>query len=221
MAGIRKAGLFAGALGLLFVGAIAGCGGGDDNLTPTRANAAALPGIWNKVGLGIPGKSVTCPNTLTTNSVTVDSCVARETLSFASDGTYRVTYPAPRFTDLATEEGRYEVDGSTLTLTRTRIGYDTNKDGVIATTEVTAISPQRIVYTISVSGNTMHATAVQQQLIKSDGTRYVNSDGSINVAILTVDGTPPVGADIADPSNPLPNITLSAADITFEKQLGS
>lgn len=238
LAGLRKAGLFASALGLFIIGSVtlvtAGCGGdGGDDFASNGPSRATLTGIWNKSGLAIPGREVSCPNTLTTNNVTVDACVNGERIEFKSDGSYVATYPAPRFLRLTTEEGTYSVDGDTLTLTRTRIGFDRNTDGLVnPAREVQPVNPtQRVVYDIDISGNTMTLAAVQQPLTKSDGTTFTNSDGSINTAILNVDGTLPSDAENAgdtdddtdddntDDEGVAPRLTLSAATVTFEKQL--
>lgn len=226
MACTPKAWRFASALGLIFSisTVVAGCGGGDD-LSPTASAAAELAGTWNKIGLDVEGRSVSCPNTLTVNNVIVDACAAGEGITFtatnATSGNYRLTYPASRFGNLTQETGRYEYSGGdTLTLSRTGVSYDANRDGQLdVATEVSTISPtQRITYDIDIVGNIMTLQAIQGPLTKSDGTRFTNSDNSINVAILTVDGTLPQDAPTTDPSSPLPNSTITSAILTLEKQ---
>jgi hypothetical protein len=196
LAGNRTAGVFA--CVMVLVGAIsllsAGCGGSSNN-SGVQSSRAALVGTWTKSGLNARGRFVSCPNTITVEGVLVDSCVQGETITFNNNGTYSVTYPSPRFINLATESGNWTLIGNNLVMTRTSTGYDANNDNAIAAAEITDLvsvtnangipsNPrQRVVMQVRFVNGTLELTPVTQSVRDGSGNTVVNSDGTVNAEV--------------------------------------
>ena len=158
-----------------------GCGSSGGGLQSSRVGDNVLAGTWTRTGLSASGRSVSCPNTLTVNNIQVDSCTDTENITFNTDGTYTLSFPAPRFVRRYTESGTYSYRGGTLTLNRTRIGFDGNGDGVIdPATEVTAFAAQTLVASVTLSGNSFTFTPTGSPSLTSY-TYPVSIDGTTPV----------------------------------------
>jgi hypothetical protein len=199
--GSKRAGFVAFGIGLASI--LMGCGGGSDGFPGSGQNTGSLTGTWIKRGLSYQGNQVSCPNSidgstdqtvssLTVNNVVLDACGYNEEITFNSDGTYMIVIPAPRLGRLTEVWGTYKVSGSTITLTSTSTGYDTNNDGQIESNEITTLvsvsdpnnipanAEQRSVYQISVGANSLQLTSVVEPITNSSGATIVNSDGTVN-----------------------------------------
>jgi hypothetical protein len=195
LAGIRKAGVWACAMGLvsaISLLTLVGCSGSSNSGSQTRSDAF---GTWVKTGVSSRGRFVSCPNSITIDGVLVDSCVHGELLQLNEDGTYSITYPPPRFINLTTESGTWTVNGSTLTLTRLQSGFDSNADGVIASGELTTLASvtdpnavpenprQSARFVLTFTNGTMELQAIPQETRDADGNVIVNGNGTVNATV--------------------------------------
>ncbi len=185
---------------------MAGCSGGSsDSAVPPPTLSRSVAGIWRRTHIGIEGTRVSCPdpksllapNTreLTINSIVVDTCGSNETLIFGTatslgKGRYRLIGLR------GTEDGSYVLTGSTLTLVRDAI------NGTYLKNLTPAQAPQRTVYSVVLSGDSMTFVPVSQPvgLVKKDSampafredgtiiasnvTPIRNTDGTVNTVVL-------------------------------------
>jgi hypothetical protein len=145
-------------------------------------------------------RSVSCPNTLTENGIVVDSCGTGETISFASGNRYAMTYPAgtdSRFGRLVQESGTYTTGkGGEIIFRRTLFGADTNRDGVLQSSEQTSLTtatsgnvsanPVRTIRaTIALNSNRLTLTGINSINTNTNGQTIVNSDGTVSDNLST------------------------------------
>jgi hypothetical protein len=197
LAGKNSAGRFARFAGLFFAAAlsIAGCGGGDGDALSGGLSRGGLVGTWTRTYIESSGRVVSCPNSLVVNGLQIDSCVRGETLVLRSNGTYTITYPAPKLIKLSTEDGTFSSSDGRLTLKRLTSSFDSNGDNVIDANEVTTLSlvtdpanlpenpQQRIVYSYVLNDEGLILTPVNSATTNSSGAIIVNSDGTVNTNV--------------------------------------
>lgn len=196
LAGKKSAGALSRIAGLCSVVALltTGCGGGGDALSG-GSTRGGLTGTWTRSFIEASGRGVTCPNSLVVDGVMVDSCVRGETLVLRNDGTYTMTYPAPKAINLSEETGTYSVSGSILTMKRLTSSFDTDVSGTIDDDETTTLElvtsssaipehpQQRIVYSMTLNDRGLFLTPIDNPSTNASGETIVNSDGTVNAFV--------------------------------------
>jgi hypothetical protein len=197
LAGKNSAGRLARIAGLFSVVALltTGCGGGDGDPLSGGSTRGGLTGTWLRSSIEASGRNVSCPNSLVVDGLQIDSCVRGETLVLRNDGTYSITYPAPKLINLATESGTYSFSNNILTLKRLTSSFDTNGDGFIGNGETTTLSlvtnsssiptnpQQRVSYTVVLDDRGLTLTPIQTATANASGETIVNSDGTVNSSV--------------------------------------
>jgi hypothetical protein len=170
-----------------------GCGGGDRLAGGTGRNG--IQGTWTRSFIESSGSVVTCPNSLVVDGIQVDSCVSGETLILRDDGTYAITYPAPKLINGGFETGTYSVSGNVLTLKRLTSTFDANGDNEISTGETTTLNlvtdpanipgnpQQRVVYTYLLNDQGLSLTPASNPTTDGSGATIVNADGTVNASV--------------------------------------